>query len=47
MNQFDSNTNQALVNTIPLFASVWMALYYVLRRNLQERRLAAIKRFED
>ena len=47
MNQFDSNTNQALVNTIPLFASVWMALYYVLRRNFQERRLAAIERFED
>ena len=47
MNQFDSNTNQALVNTIPLFASVWMALYYVLRRNFQERRLAASERLDD
>jgi hypothetical protein len=47
MNQFDSNTNQALVNTIPLFASVWMALYYVLRRNFQKRRLATIRQFDD
>lgn len=46
MNQFDGNTNQALVNTIPLFASVWVALYYVLRRHLQERRLATPARID-
>jgi hypothetical protein len=43
MNQFQTNTSSALVETIPLFASVWVALYYVLRRSFQERRLAAIK----
>lgn len=47
MNQFESNTSSALVETIPLFASVWMALYYLLRRSLQERRLAAIEANED
>lgn len=41
MNQIETNTGSALVETIPLFASVWIALYYVLRRNLQERRMAA------
>ena len=40
MNQIETNTSSALVETIPLFASVWIALYYVLRRNLQERRIA-------
>ncbi len=42
MNQLETNTSNALVETIPLFASVWVALYYVLRKNFQERRLAAI-----
>lgn len=46
MNQFESNTSSTLVETIPLFASVWVALYYVLRRNLQERRLAVIENTE-
>ena len=41
MNQIETNTSSALVETIPLCASVWIALYYVLRRNLQERRIAA------
>jgi hypothetical protein len=43
MNQLQTNTSSALVETIPLFASVWIALYYVLRRSFQERRLAAIE----
>ena len=43
MNQIETNTSSALVETIPLFASVWVALYYVLRRSFQERRLAAIE----
>ncbi|MCW8926796.1 MAG: hypothetical protein OQJ84_11080 [Xanthomonadales bacterium] len=47
MNQFESNTSSALVETIPLFASVWVALYYMLRRNFQERRLAAIEPTEE
>ena len=47
MNQFESNTSSALVETIPLFASVWVALYYVLRRNFQERRLAVIEDTEE
>ena len=46
MNQFETNTSGALVETIPLFASVWVALYYVLRRNFQERRLAATANVE-
>lgn len=46
MNQFESNTSSTLVETIPLFASVWVALYYVLRRTLQERRLAVIENTE-
>jgi hypothetical protein len=41
MNQIETNAGSALVETIPLFASVWVALYYVLRRSLQERRIAA------
>jgi len=41
MNQIETNTGSALVETIPLFASVWIALYYMVRRSLQERRIAA------
>jgi len=47
MNQLETNTSSALVETIPLFASVWVALYFVLRRNLQERRLAATASTND
>ena len=36
MNQFESNTSSTLVETIP----------YVLRRTLQERRLAVIENTE-
>jgi hypothetical protein len=41
MNQIEPDTNGALVNTAPLFASVWLALFYVVRANISERRLAA------
>ena len=41
MNQYKTNSSGALVNTAPLFASVWMALFYVVRKNYIERRLAA------
>ena len=41
MNHIEPDTNGALVNTTPLFASVWLALFYVVRTNINERRLAA------
>ena len=41
MNQYETDSNGALVDTAPLFASVWLAFYYALRNNLAERRLAA------
>ena len=40
MNQYETNTNGALVNPAPLFASVWLALFNVLRKNYKERCLA-------
>lgn len=39
MNQFENDTNGAMVDTTPLFASSLMALYYVLRKNFNERRV--------
>ena len=41
MNRYETNTNGAQVNTAPLFASVWLALFFTLRENYNERRLAA------
>ena len=41
MNHFETDTNGTMVNAVPLFASVWLALFYVLRKNFNERRLAA------
>ena len=40
MNNFETNTNGALANATPLFGSVWLALFHVLRKNYYERRLA-------
>ena len=40
MNHYEPNTNGDLVNPAPLFASVWLALFYVLRKNYNERCLA-------
>ena len=40
MNQYKAETNVSLVDTTPLFASVWLALFNQLRKNLVERRLA-------
>ena len=39
MNQFEHETNGALVDNTPLFASSLLALFYVLRKNFTERRL--------
>jgi len=40
MNQFEPEANGALVNSTPLFASSLLALFYVLRKNFTERRMA-------
>ena len=40
MNHYKTETNRAPVNTTPLFASVWLALFFTLRENYHERRLA-------
>jgi len=39
MNQYKPDTNGATATAEPLFASVWLALYYSLRKNYNERRL--------
>ena len=41
MNQYKTDPNGNMVATAPLFASVWLALFYVLRKNFYERRMAA------
>jgi len=40
MNHYKAETNVSLVDTTPLFASVWLALFNQLRKNFIERRLA-------
>ncbi len=40
MNRYETDTPGALVNTAPLFASVWLALFCTLRANYYARRLA-------
>lgn len=41
MNRYKTDNNGALVNTAPLFASVWLALFNVLRKSFIEWRMAA------
>jgi len=41
MNQCEQNTDANVVTTTPLFASTWLALFNVLRKNYYERRLEA------
>ena len=40
MNHYKPEPNVSLVDSTPLFASVWLALYNQLRKNYVERRLA-------
>ena len=40
MNHYKTDTQGTLVDSTPLFASVWLALFYALRNNFNERRLA-------
>ena len=47
MNRYNTDTNGALVENKPLFASVWMALFYVLRKSLNERRQTAYTNTES
>lgn len=39
MNHYKADTNAAGTTAEPLFASVWLALYYGLRKNYNERRI--------
>ncbi len=39
MNQIEFEINGAMVESTPLFASNLLALFYVLRKNFNERRL--------
>ena len=41
MNRYEIDTKGVQVNTAPLFASVWLALFCRLRENYYDRRLAA------
>lgn len=41
MNRFEHDTNDAPADVIPLFTSSLMALFHVLRKNFNERRIAA------
>lgn len=40
MSSYKSNANASMVESMPLFASSWMALFYVLRKNYSERKAA-------
>lgn len=41
MNHYETNNDGTLVNPAPLFASVWLALFHVLRRRYNDRCQAA------
>jgi len=47
MNHFKAETNVSLVDSTPLFASVWLALFNQLRKNYVEHRLAIAERKEN
>jgi len=47
MNNFETRSNAVSVDTKPLFASTWIALYTVLRKNYTERQLAAQVNTDD
>jgi len=41
MSHYKTDTNGTMITTAPLFASVWLALFNVLRKNFNQRRLEA------
>ena len=47
MKQFEIKTSAPMVNSAPLFASVWLALYYEIRKSFTERRLATATNMES
>jgi hypothetical protein len=47
MNSYETNPNRSLVNTAPLFSSVWLAFFAVLRRNYMEHRLPGDEKPEN
>jgi hypothetical protein len=47
MNHYETESNGTLVATTPLFGSVWLALFYVLRKNFNERRLDIEPNIDD
>ena len=40
MNRYETNTTGTMANAAPLFASSWLALFYVLRDSFNERKSA-------
>lgn len=38
MSEYQTDNKAALANAAPLFASSWLALFYLLRENFNERR---------
>ena len=40
MSNYRTETNGSLLESSPLFASVWLALFYILRKNYNERKLS-------
>lgn len=38
MNEYHTDNKDAIANAAPLFASSWLALFYLLRENYNERR---------
>jgi hypothetical protein len=47
MNRYRTETNVSLIDTTPMFASVWLALFNQLRKNFEERRLVISANKED
>jgi len=41
MSHYKTDTNGTMITTAPLFSSVWLALFHVLRKNFNQRRLEA------
>ena len=46
MNNIETNSNEAMHNTKPMFASTWMVLFTELRKNYNERNLVDHKNKE-
>ena len=40
MNRYHTHTEGTMAEPMPMFASIWLTLFYTLRRNFNESRLA-------